>query len=104
MLGLYLCDSLKKSQTFVHEIDTEVLRSIKAGPLQLKYFRPMLDAFDEKGDTTEVREALAALIRINSSPTIMQRVFGQFRYWIRTIDTKYNQNRLYWYMAHKGIA
>lgn len=103
MLGLHLCDSLKKSQTFAHEIDTEVLRSIKAGPLQLKYFRPMLDAFDEKGDTTEVREALAALIRINSSPSIMQRVFGQFRYWIRTIDTKYNQNRLYWYMAHRGI-
>ncbi|MEN9407827.1 MAG: hypothetical protein RLZZ455_1043, partial [Candidatus Parcubacteria bacterium] len=87
-----------------HEIDTERLRNIKAGPLQLKYFLPLLDAFDEKGDTSEVREALATLIRVNSSPSIRQKALGQLRFWIRSIDTKYNQNRLYWYMAHKGIV
>lgn len=104
MLGLYLCDSLEKSQTFAHSIDVERLRNIRVDLLQLKYFRPILEAFDKKGDTSEVREALAELIEKSSSPSVGQKISKGLRDRIRAIDRKYNQNRFYWYMANKGIV
>jgi hypothetical protein len=103
MLGLYLCDGLGKSKTFDKKINLERLKKIRVNSKEIKYFKIILQAFDKKGDTSEVRNALAEFITNNSSPGILRKTITASRDWVRKIDGKYNQNRLYWFMSRKGM-
>lgn len=104
MLGLYVCGSLKKSKTFQHDINLEGLKKTTVRTYELQYFQAILDALDANGDTSDVRLAVAAVISNNTSPSLKKRILTALRSGLRTIDKKYNNNRLYWYLASKGLV
>lgn len=104
MLGLYLCGSLKKSKTFHTDIDLVGLKRTAVGTYELQYFQAILDGLDAKGDTSDVRTAVDTLIRNNRFPGLKKRILGTVRTSLRALDKKYNKNRVYWFMANRGLV
>ncbi len=102
MLGLYICNGLQKCKTFEKNIDVNRLRNIKATEIELKFFRPILAAFDKKGDTSDVRMALFSMIQKNSSRSMYQKFIRALRNNMHAVDKKYNRSRIYWFMTNRG--
>lgn len=103
MLSLYVSDSLEKCKTFKKGLDLYKLKNTRIMKYNLKYFVSILKDLKLKGDKSEVRFALEECIKNNQSPSFGQRTYRSIRDFIRFLDKKYNSNRLYWFLAHRGL-
>lgn len=103
MLALYVSDSLEKCLTFEKPINYNKLKNIKVNSYVLKYFISLLKALKKKNDRSEIRYALEECIWSNQHPSFQQRFGRSTRDSIGLVDKKYNNNRLFWYLSHKGL-
>jgi len=105
MIGLYVCDSLEKCKTFDKALDLEPLKKVSVRAYELKYYQAILDALDKKGDKTEVQKAIKACIVRNSMASAHKKtLLGSLRIQLRMIDKRYNKNRVYWFLANRGLV
>lgn len=103
MLSLYVSDSLEKCKTFDKGLDLAKLKKTRIMKYNLKYFVSILKELKLKGDNSEIRFALEECIKNNESPSLGQRIYRKVRDFIRFLDKKYNSNRMYWFLAHRGL-
>ncbi len=103
MLGLFATDSLDACKTFSHEINLELLKNLRLGFLEIKYFESIQDKLAEKGDKSEVMEALQKCLDNNKNPQFQVKQYRKFRDTIRFIDDKYNHNRLFWFLTRRAL-
>ncbi|MBI2009886.1 MAG: hypothetical protein HYS86_01780 [Candidatus Chisholmbacteria bacterium] len=103
MLALYAIGTLAKFKTFNPNINLGKLKNIKIDHKPLAYFMTVLNTLRRNNDTSPVRDALEACIKNNQSPSFDRKLFIELRNFVNYFDKKYNQNRLYWFLAKKNF-
>jgi hypothetical protein len=103
MIGLYICNSLSSCKTFDKPLSMNKLLSIRVSDYCLKYYIALHRALTSKKDKSDVTKSLAQFIELNQNPTIKEKVYWNTRNYVRELDKRYNKNRLYWYLARKGV-
>jgi len=103
MLSLYVANSLEKFKTFSKGLDLNKLKNTRIMKYNLTYFTSILKDLKLKGDKSEVRNALEECIKNNKRPNLQQKIYRNTRDFIRYFDKKYSRNRMYWFLAKKGI-
>lgn len=103
MLGLYLAGSHHKFKTFSPTIDTEKLKALKVNKYVVKYFTAILESFVKRNDTSEVRYALEEMVSQNMKEDLIRNIYSGLREYVRLFDKKYNKNRIYWFLAQRGV-
>lgn len=103
MLALYASGALTKCKTFKKNIDIEKLKKIQIDEYDLKYFITVLKYLKAKNDTSDIRFALEACIKNNSSPNVQKKLEKNIRYFIGRLDKQYNRNRLFWFLSARGL-
>lgn len=103
MLSLYVSGSQEKCKTFKQGLDLEKLKNIRVDKYNIEHFTAILKVLKHKNDRSEVRFALEDMIENNTHPMFRQKLYRNSREYLRSLDNKYNRNRLYWFLAQKGL-
>ena len=103
MLALYVSNSLEKCKTFDKSLNLYKLKNIRISEYCLKYFIAVLEVLKRKNENSTVRFALEECIRNNQFPKLQERLKRNIRDFISFFDQKYNRNRLYWFLAQRGL-
>lgn len=101
MLALHITNSLHNSKTFPTEINTEQVKKLYlTNKSEIIFFEELLSQIKKRKEDKKIQEAIEYVFKISKHPNMKIKV----RNIVSFLDKKYNNDRLFWYLAKKGMT
>jgi hypothetical protein len=100
MLELYAAGALGKSGSFPRKINSKSILKINLSskPERVFYEEILSELKTVKGDS-KVKDAIEHILSKSNTPSIRRKIISA----IGVLDQKFNKNKLYFFLAKKGV-